>query len=90
MQKLLYRHQNVNKTTLILGFIHVIDIQKKNTGPNTDPCGTLNVMFTLKSCSFWLRRSDPISQLILNPALHDTSDAVMQEVTHQYVMINCV
>ena len=32
----------------------------------------------------------PITQIRLKPALHDTSDALMQELTHHYVMINCV
>ena len=29
-------------------YTHVIDIQKKSSGPNTDPCGTPNVMFDLR------------------------------------------
>ena len=32
----------------------------------------------------------PIIQIRLKPAVHDTTDATMQELTHQYVMINCV
>ena len=32
----------------------------------------------------------PVTQIRLKPVLHDTSDAIMQELTYQYVMINCV
>ena len=31
-----------------------------------------------------------ITQIRLQPALYDTSDAIMHTLTHQYVMINCV
>ena len=31
-----------------------------------------------------------ITKIRIKPALHDTSAAIMQELTHQFVMINCV
>ena len=41
----------MNKTHLIWGSIHVIDI-RKSTGPNTEPCGTPNVMFDIEEFQF--------------------------------------
>ena len=79
----------MNKTHLIWGFIHVFYIQKKkyfaqhralwNTQCNVWDRGTAvfnwDVLF-------------PVTQIWLKPVMHDTSDAIMQELTHQYVMIN--
>ena len=64
----------------------------KSTGPNTELCGTPNVMFDIEEleiltetyCLF------PITQIRLEPAQHDTSDAIMLELTHQYIVINCI
>ena len=81
----------MNKTHLIWGSIHVIDTQKKmywaqhwtlwNTQCNVWDRGTAvfdwDVLF-------------PVTQIRLKPVLHATSDAMMQEPTHQYDMINCV
>ena len=30
----------------------------------------------------------PATQIRLKPAMHDTSEAILQELTHQYVMVN--
>ena len=32
----------------------------------------------------------PVTEIGLKPAQHDTSDAFMPDLTHKYVMINCV
>ena len=42
----------MNKTHLIWGCMHVIDIQKKEYWPNTEPCGTPNVMFDIEELQF--------------------------------------
>ena len=66
--------------------------KRKSTGPNTDPCETPYVMFNIDELQFLidLEVLFPVTQIRLKPVLHDTSDAILQELTHQYVMINCV
>ena len=71
----------MNKTHLIWGSIHVIDIQKKEYWCSVWNRGTVVFDWDL----FF-----PVTQIRLNLVLHDTSDAIMQKLTHQYVMINCV
>ena len=56
---------------------------------STDPCGTPNVMFDIEKL-FLVETYFPITQIRLKPAQHDTSDDIMQELTHKYVMINYV
>ena len=81
----------MNKTQLIWGSIHVIDIQKKKYWAQHRTLWNTQ-------CNVWHRRiavSDwdalfPVTQIRLKPVLHDTSDVIMQELTHQYVMINSV
>ena len=46
--------------------------------------------FAKEELQFPLRIWFLITQITLKPALHDTTDAVMQKLTLQYVMINCV
>ena len=70
--------------------MNVIDIQKKSTVSNTEPCVTPNVMFDIKELEFLTEILFPITQIRLKPVLHDTSDAIMPERTHQYLMVNCV
>ena len=80
----------INKTHLIWGSIHIIDIQKKkhcakhqalwNTQCNAWHSGTVVFKWDILF---------PVTQIRLKPVLHDTSDAIIQELTHQYVMINC-
>ena len=60
----------MNKTHLIWGSIHVVDIQKKKYGP-TDPCGTPNVMFDIEEVQFLIETYE-IRQIRLKPALYDT------------------
>ena len=65
--------------------------KRKSTGPNTDACGTPNVMFDIEELEFLTETLlFPIAQIRLKPALHDTTDAIMQELTHQYIMINYI
>ena len=42
----------MNKTHLICEFMHVIDMQKKSTGLNTDLCETPDVMFDIEEQQF--------------------------------------
>ena len=64
--------------------------KRKSTGPNAEPCGTPNVIFDRGIAVSDLDVLFPVSQIRLKPVLHDTSDAIMQKLTHEYVMINCV
>ena len=81
----------MNKTHLIWGSIHVIDIQKKKYWAQHRPLWNTH-------CNVWDRGTAvfdwdvlyPVTQIRLKPVLYDTSDAIMQELTHQYVMINFV
>ena len=58
--------------------------KRKSIGPNTDPCGTPNVMLDIENCSFWLRHIVSYTQIRLKQALHHTSCAIMKEVSPQY------
>ena len=62
--------------------------KRKSAGPNTKPCGTPNVMFDLEELEF-LTETYCFQLLIVSNCLHDTSDAIMQELAHQCVMANC-
>ena len=62
--------------------------KRKSTGPNTEPCGTPNIMFDIEGLQFLIQTYIPLTQIRLKPALHDTSEAIMHEITRQYVMIN--
>ena len=81
----------MNKMHLILGSIYVIDIQKKEYWAQHRSLWNTQ-------CNVWHRGTAvfdwdilfPVTQMRLKPVLHDTSDAIMQELTQQYVMINCV
>ena len=64
--------------------------KRKGTVPNTEYCGTPIVMFDRGTAVFDRLFLFPITQIRVEPALHDTSDAIMQELIHQYVMINSV
>ena len=83
--------RKMNKMHLIWGSIHVIDIQKKEYWVQHRALWNTQ-------CNVWHRGIVifdwdvlfPVSQIRLKPVLHDTSDAIMQKLTHQYVMINCV
>ena len=84
----------MNKTQLIWGSIHVIDIQKKEYWAQTP----ILVVLWNTQCNVWHRGIAvfdwdilfPVTQIRSNLTWHDTSDGIMQELTHQYVMINCV
>ena len=74
----------MNKTDVVWGFMHVIDIQKKKYWSDTEPCETPNVMLALTGvfdCDILF----PVTQIRFKPALHDISNAIMQEITHQYI-----
>ena len=83
--------RKMNKTHLIWGSIHVIDIQKKKYWAQHRSLWNTQ-------CNVWDRGTAvfdwdilfPVTQIRLKPLLHDTSDTIMQELTHQCVMINCV
>ena len=81
----------MNKTHLIWGCIHVIDIQKKEYWAQHR-----TLWNTLCNVSHWgIAVFDwdvlfLVTQIRLKPVLHDTSDTIMQKLTHQYVKINCV
>ena len=81
----------MNKTHLIWGSIHVIDIQKKKYWAKHQSLWApqYNVWYRGTTVFDW-EILFPVTQIRLKPTLHDTSDAIMQELTHQYVMINCV
>ena len=82
--KLLYHQQNEQNPFDLRIYTSLI-YKRKSTGPNIEPCGLPIVMFDLEELQFLI----PIPQIRLKPALHDTSDAIMQELTHRYV-IYCV
>ena len=83
----------MNKMRLIWGYIQSMSLifKRKSTGPYTEASGTPNAMFDIKGTTVfdWVILY-PIAQIRFKPALHDTSDAIMQELTYQYIMINCV
>ena len=64
--------------------------KKKVPGPNTEPCGAPDITFDIEELQFLFEILFPITQIRLKLALYDTSDAIMKELTHLYVMINCV
>ena len=64
--------------------------KRKSTGLNTKPCWTANVMFDIEELQFLMRHFVSCYSNKTQPALHDTCNAIMQQLTHQYVMINCV
>ena len=71
----------MNKMHLIRGSIHVIDIQKKKYWAQHRPLWN-------PQCNVWDRGTAVFDWYVLFD--WDTSDTIMQELTHQYVMINCV
>ena len=54
---------------------------RKSTGPNIYPCGTLNVMFDIKELQFLIETYCFLLLKWDKPALRDT---IIQELTHQY------
>ena len=88
MQKLLYHQQNEQNASDLRIYMS-LTYKRKSTGPNTEPCGTLNVMFDIEELQF-LIETYCFLLLKYDSNQHDTSDAIMQELTHQYVMINSV
>ena len=65
-------------------------MQNKKHWANTEPCGTSDVMFDRGTGVFDRDILFSITQIRLKPALHNTSGVIMLELTHQYIMINCV
>ena len=64
--------------------------KRKSTGPNTELCGTPNVMFDIDELQFLIESYCPRYSNKTKPVIHDTSDAIKEELNHQYVMITCV
>ena len=65
--------------------------KRKSTLPNTEPCRIPNVKFDIRGTTvFDSDRLFHVTQMRLKPELPDTSDGIMQELTHQYIRINCV
>ena len=80
--------------------------KRKSTRPNTEPCRTTNVTVDIEKLQFLIEtycflllkcysnyyyykiKLTLLKRVILSS--QDSSDAIMQELTHQYVMINCV
>ena len=52
MQKFLYRQHNENKRIWFEDLFMSLIYKGKSTGPNTEPCGTPNVMFDIKELQF--------------------------------------
>ena len=71
--------------------MYVIDMiyKRKSYVPNSDPWWTPNVMFDIEELEFLTDILFPITQVRIKPAVNDTTDAIMLELTHLYVMINC-
>ena len=90
MQKLLYRRQNWTKRNWSEDLCTSLMYKKKYWAQHR----------TLRNTQWnvWHRGAGvlgwdilfPITQIRLKPAQHDTSDASMLELTHQYLMINCI
>ena len=62
--------------------------KRKSTGPITETCETPNVMIDIEELELL---TETYCFLFLKLLItHDTTDAIMLELTHQYLMINCI
>ena len=84
MQELLNRQQNEQNAS----DLRIIDIRKKKQW--TETCEIPIVIFDIQEQQFETDTCFLLLPIRFKPALHDTSDAIMHELTHQYAMIKCV
>ena len=90
MQKLLYPQQNEQNTSDLRTYTYHWYTKDRVLGPTPNLVEhPSNVWHRLIAVFDWDVLFH-VSQIQLKPVLHDTSDAILQKLTHQYVLINCV